>query len=242
MGYRGLPNCTQFFLEGALSDWATALRVVLDPSRPTQLFSPEAAFTQDLVGRLVRVPGWGLYRVGGPEDVSVAPFRYEILELVEVATASWSVPNWATLTAPTEVEVEFLAFHVREDQAGPSAQTLGDTSGTATVYLYPEVVDDLPWTFAYEHVELEVDPPSEGETEPVPIDPQPSEPWPEEMPSAGFVVADGDVVDLPEGTYPAFALADELLFELRDAWRNIVVAGAKLRFVRFPQLIPEAGP
>lgn len=148
LAYRGCPNPTQFFLEGALSDFAVVLTVTLDPSRPTQLYSAGAEFYQALVGRLVRIPDYGLFRVGGPQTVTG-----ETLDLVTVATSYWQVPDWTVLPSPVNVEVEFLAFFTKEDQNGPPSQTLGDNSGTLTVCLFPDVIEGVPPTFIQSGVE-----------------------------------------------------------------------------------------
>ncbi len=241
-GYRGLPNAAQFFLEGALSDWATKLQVVLDPSRSMQIRSPGAEFTQDLVGRMVRIDGWGLFRVVGPPDVSVAPFRYEILDLCEIATASWGVPSWESLTAPVEVDAEFHAFLIREDQAGPRSQTIGDVSGTATVYVYPEVAAALPPTFLLP--EEDIDPPVEDEEEtyPLPLDPQPPDDRPADMPLGGILLED-ETEDGggggPDGPFPIFLADDYVLEALTESMRAMVALGFKVRFVQLPAVVFE---
>lgn len=153
LGYRGEPSCTWFFIEGALSDYAVDLTVVLDPSRPTQLVSPTAEFTQDLVGRFVRLPAYGLFRVQGPEDVDT--YYSERLDLVPYATSYWQAPDWSTLVAPLEVEASFLPFDVREDQRG-RGQTVGDDSGTTTVYLYSDELQGVPPTFMQEGLFYEI--------------------------------------------------------------------------------------
>lgn len=154
LGYRGTPNCTQFFLEGALADYAVNLSVVLDPSRPTQLFSPGAEFTQDLVGRFVRIPDWGLFRVEGPYDVSDS-FN-EILTLSPYETARWQKPDWSVLPSPITVAAEFLAFDIVENQIGPSSQTVGDTTGTTTVYVFGDALEGVPPTFMQDPEEVAV--------------------------------------------------------------------------------------
>ncbi len=241
--YRGLPNCTQFVLEGMLHDWHTRLNVVLDPSRPTQLVSPGAEFTQALVGRTVRIPEYGLFRVVGPYNVNTAPFRNEILDLCTIETPSWSVPNWETLEAPTALEAEFHAFLVREDQAGPRMQTLGDESGTVTIYVYPEVVAEAPPTFLQELPDGLADP---GEVDdeaeyPELLDAQPADDWPEGVPSGGWLVDsnddDGIIGDAPDGPWPAFIATDEVLLGLRESMRAVLSTGFKARFVPFPQQI-----
>jgi hypothetical protein len=240
MGYRGHPNCTQFFLEGALSDWAIKLEVVLDPSRPSQLYSPGAEFTQDLVGRLVRIPSHGLFRVCGPADVDTPPFRHEILDLVTVATPEWDVPGWADLDAPVAVEAEFLAFLIREDQAGPRTQSRGDVSGTTTVYLYPEVSESVPVTVLFE--EPEVDPeelppePEEPDADPVEVDPQPEEIGPVELENGGAIVEGGVEAEPPSGPFPAI-IASDVFDSLEAACREVLATGFKLQMRPLPQLV-----
>lgn len=153
MGYRGEPSCTWFFLEGALSDYATDLTVVLDPSRPTQLVSPTAEFTQDLVGRFVRIEAYGLFRVEGPEDVTTT-FN-EVLTLVPFATSYWQAPDWSSLEAPLEVEASFLAFDLREDQRG-YGQEIGDDSGTSIVYVFSDELQMVPPTFLQEGLSYDI--------------------------------------------------------------------------------------
>ncbi len=241
-GYRGLPNAAQFFLEGALSDYATKLQVVLDPSRPMQLRSPSAEFTQDLVGRMVRLDGWGLFRVIGPADVSIAPFRFELLDLCPIVTASWGAPSWQGLVAPVEVDAEFHAFLVREDQAGPRSQTIGDVSGTATVYVYPEVAEALPPTFLLP--EEDIDPPVEDEEEtyPLALDPQPPDDRPEGMPLGGILLEDESEEGgngEPEGPFPIFLGSDFVLEALTECMRAMCALGFKAVFKRLPLLVAE---
>lgn len=153
MAYRGEPSCTWFFLEGALSDYAIDLTVTLDPSRPNQLISPNAEFTQDLVGRFVRIPAYGLFRVEGPYAVS--DYYYERLDLAPFSTSYWQAPNWGSIQAPEAVVASFLAFDVREDQRG-YGQEYGDDSGTTKVYLYSDELQGVPPTFLQEGTTVEI--------------------------------------------------------------------------------------
>lgn len=242
MGFRGTPNCVQFFLEGALWDWAIRLKVLLDPSRPHQLYSPGAEFNQGLAGRFVRIQGRGLFRVLSGQVVDKPPFNNEVLELEPTGCPDWDAPNWAGLDAPVEVDAEFLAFMIREDQAGPRTQTHGDETGTLTVYLYPEVGVSGPVTVLFE--EPIVDPedlPPESEdpdAEPVEIDPQPEEIGPPELTDGGAIVfEDDDSPPPPEGPYPAI-ISSDINEDLAEAAQNMLATGFKWRFRPFPQLVP----
>lgn len=228
--YRTEPNAFQFFLEGALSDFATLLEVVLDPSRPNQIVSPSAEFTQDLVGRTVRLAGYGLFRVVGPADVTATPFRSEILALCEVETPSWQVPSWQDLAAPVEVGAEFHAFLVREDQAGPSTQTVGDESGTVTVYVYPEAHTPVPPSFLLPLQEGLPEPEEEGD-----LDPQPASNWPDGVPYGSGLLVDDTIIESDE-VWPFFLAADGIMPELVFAMENMLDAGFKVKFRPLPTL------
>lgn len=145
LAYRGTPNITQFFLEGALADYSVTISVKLDPSRPTQLFSPGGEFTQDLIGRLVRLTDYGLFRVIGPADIDT--YSGEVVDLEPHGTSQWQAPDWSQLDAIETADAEFLAFDIREDQVGPSSQTIGDTTGTTTVYVFSSELEGVPATF-----------------------------------------------------------------------------------------------
>ncbi len=243
---RGDPNITQFFLEGALSDYATTLSVVLDPSRPTQLYSPSAEFTQALVGRFVRIAAYGLFRVGGPEDVTATVGPNEILDLVAVANPAWDVPDWTTLTAPEAVDAEFLAFFPVENQAGPPSQALGDESGTLTVYVYPDVLEGVAPTFLLPYdtsigVLNPLDYPDvvDGIVEYEVIPGNPPSVRPVGQPVGGYMLAnaetDGEDGD-DTGPYPLFLASNTVLGEVAAAMYNLLPTSLKVTFVRLPEV------
>ena len=229
--YRTEPNAFQFFLEGALSDFATTLQVVLDPSRPNRIISPAAEFTQELVGRTVRLDGYGLFRVVGPVDVTATPFRSELLELCELETPSWGAPSWQGLAAPVEVEAEFHAFLVREDQAGPSTQSVGDESGTVTVYVYPEAHTPVPPSFLLPLQDGLPEPVAEGD-----LDPQPASNWPAGVPYGSGLLIDDALIE-SDDVWPFFLAADGVMPELVFAMENMLDAGFKVKFRPLPQLV-----
>lgn len=243
--YRGAPNITQFFLEGALSDYATTLSVVLDPSRPTQLYSPDAEFTQALVGRFVRIADYGLFRVGGPEDVTLTVGPNEILDLVATPTPSWDVPDWTSLEAPITVDAEFLAFFAVEDQAGPPSQALGDESGTLTVYIYPDVLEGVAPTFLLPYDSsigalnpLDYPTVVSGAAEYVAIPGNPPSVRPVGQPIGGYLLAnaetDGEDGD-GGGPFPLFLATSAVFGELVAAMANVLPAPLKVRFIRLAE-------
>jgi hypothetical protein len=233
--YRGHPVPLQRLLEGVFSDWAKVLTVVLDPSRPTSLYSPGAEFTEDLVGRTVRIEG-SLYRVIGPPDFSQEVFAGEILDLCPVETASWCVPDWSGLPAPRSTSAEFHAFMLREDQAGPRTQAVGDVSGTAIVYVWPEVQAAMPPTFLLEAQALPGGVTSEGV-----LSPQPPNIWPSGMSPAGWILdpSESDPVWTETGgPTPCFLASDDVLEAIEALARQLLPVGFKLKIRRLPQLVP----
>lgn len=246
LGYRGAPNITEWFLEGALSDYSTTVSVVLDPSRPAQLWSPGAAFTQDLVGRLVRVPGWGLYYVAGPEDVTLTVGPNEILTLASLATAYWAAPDWSPLAAPVSVDAEFLPFYLKEDQAGPPEQAQGDESGTLTVCVWPTVLEGVAPTFMqpYDSSIGALNPADyptvvSGAVESAPIPGPPPDPRPVDEPYGGVMLADaqanGNPLTPTTGPFPLFLASDTVFAELATTMANMLPAPIKVRFYRLPE-------
>ncbi len=243
---RGDPNITQFFLEGALYDFTTTLEVVLDPSRPTQLYSPAAEFTQNLVGRFVRITGYGLFRVGGPEDVTASVGPNEILDLVAFPNPAWTTPDWTTLDAPTTVTAEFLPFFVVENQAGPPDQALGDETGTVTIYIYPDVLEGVAPTFLLPYdtsigVLNPLDYPDvvDGIVEYEAIPGNPPSVRPVGQPIGGYMLAnaatngeDGD----DTGPFPLFLASNNVFAELQAVMANVLPAPLKTRFVRLPEV------
>lgn len=245
LGYRGAPNITQFFLEGALSDYAVNLSVVLDPSRPGQLYSPGAEFTQALVGRLVRIPDWGLFFVEGPPDVTVTVGPSEILTLAPVATAYWQAPDWSSLPSPVTVEAEFLAFYLKEDQAGAGAD-IGDTSGTLTVVVWPDVLTGVAPTFMQPY-DSSIGPlnPADyptvvsGAVESAPIPGPPPDPRPADEPYGGIMLANagegGNPLTPTTGPFPLFLASDSVLPELAQVMASLLPAPIKCVFYRLPE-------
>lgn len=246
MGYRGTPNITQFFLEAALYDFSTPLSVVLDPSRPLQLYSSAGEFTQDLVGRLVRVPGWGLYYVAGPEDVTLTVGPNEILTLAPVATSYWDAPDWSSLASPVSVDAVFLPFLVKEDQAGPSTSSPGDVSGTLTVLIWPSVLEGVAPTFMqpYDASIGALNPADyptvvSGAVESAPIPGPPPNPRPVGEPYGGIMLAsaqsNGNPLTPTTGPFPLFLASNTVFAELAQTMANMLPAPIKVRFFRLPE-------
>ena len=245
LGYRGSPNCTQFFLEGALSDYATTLSVVLDPSRPLRLYSPGAEFTQSLVGRLVRIAGRGLFFVEGPEDVTATVGPNEILTLAPIATAYWDAPDWTSLASPITVEAEFLAFYLKEDQAGAGSD-IGDVSGTLTVMVWPDVIEGVAPTFLLPYgSDLGPLNPADyptvvsGAVEYAPIPGPPPDPRPPGEPKGGIMLenaaANGNPLTPSTGPFPLFLASSTVFSELVLAAANLLPAPIKIQFYRMPE-------
>lgn len=241
--YRGLPNPTQFALEGALSDFATTLTVTLDPSRPSQLVSASAEFTQALVGRWVRIPAYGLFMVSGPADMAASATPGEVLDLATRATSYWQAPDWSTLPGQLNVEAEFLAFYVVEDQAGPG-QTNGDVTGTVTVYLWPDVIEGVPPTFMLPYDESigPLDPADyptvvSGAVPYVPIIGDPPDNRPAGQPYGGILLADATAesgIASGEGPFALYLASDDSLPGLVETFQDALTAPIKMRILRLP--------
>lgn len=122
-GKRGTPGCIEAFLEGALSDYDVVLDVELQPAQPTRIYSPDSEFEQAHVGRSIRLPDLGLFRIVGPPDIATSAGAW--VEVCPIKTAGWDAPNWADLDANTDVPgARILPFEVHTPTPAPQSVLL----------------------------------------------------------------------------------------------------------------------
>jgi len=98
----------QAFLEGALAQYATRFTATLTPANPQRVTAPSGTFAAKHAGRLLRIPGVGLFKIASYTSSSQ-------VELLPFATAYWDRADWSILGSSLIVEgAEILAFEVHE--------------------------------------------------------------------------------------------------------------------------------
>lgn len=149
-GKRGTLGCLQAFLEGALERYAdTGIEVVLDPALPTTL-TTTGAWTDEHVGRLVRVPSYGLYRI-------ISRSSAYVVLLCPIETLHWNGADFSTLAEQVTVaDAMVLAFEVQIPTPGPQDPVPEESAvdprepAVARVLVWASTLTTVPPTYLLE--------------------------------------------------------------------------------------------
>lgn len=151
LGPRGTIGASFAFLEGIFQYVEEVIEVTQAAANPQRLTATAGAgtFTDDHIGRLVRI-GAELFYTVGPADVAADGGAR--VELAPIGNPYWDAANWSAFAATATVNATFLAFMICEPTPGPDAPaTLGSpamlivklqSSGAALVppsYLQPAI-------------------------------------------------------------------------------------------------------
>lgn len=208
-------GCFFAFLEGVLSQYAVSFTGSISPSNPQRLTASAATFGTQHAGRLVRIPGIGLFRIETYTSSTV-------VELLPFATGYWDKADWTDLDATTIEGCEILAFEVHEptptlEETGVTVATTGITPASpslARVYIHNDVISPTPPTYIQ---------PNAGAR-------------PVGEPLGGHIQTDAaEVGDQTDGPFPLYLVGTKVMPEVVAVMkRRLIAAGYQLEFRRSP--------
>lgn len=128
-GPRGNPGGVHAFLEAVMREWMEEVEIEIRPTSPTRIYSADHSFVQLDVGRLVRIPGHGLFASvcpvtvdGGSADANAGAW----LDLCPMGMSRWDPARFA-VTRITRATAQLLPFLVCE--VGPASDNDGRPHG-----------------------------------------------------------------------------------------------------------------
>lgn len=208
-------GCFWAFLEGALSQYAVSFTGSISSANPQRLVASAATFGAQHAGRLVRIPGIGLFRIESYTSSTQ-------VELLAFATGYWDKADWADLEDMTIEGCEILAFEVHEptptlEETGITVATTGITPASpslARVYLHADVISPTPPTY----IQPDADARPVGE------------------PYGGHIQEDAaEVGDQTDGPFPLYLVGVNVMPEVVSVVkRMLMAAGYRLEFRRSP--------
>ena len=136
------------FLEGALAQYATRFTATIAAANPQRVTAPADTFAAKHAGRLMRIPGVGLFKIASYTSSSQ-------VELLPFATAYWDRADWSGIGTTLVIEdAEILAFEVHEPT--PAAEEAGVVSpngiqpaepALVRVMMHGDVISATPPTY-----------------------------------------------------------------------------------------------
>lgn len=211
-------GCFFEFLEGALSQYSTTFDASISPSNPQRLTATSSTFIANHIGRLVRLPDVGLFRIASRTSATV-------VELLAFGTAYWDKADWVELGIESTLQLsgcEILPFVVHEptptwEETGlvsANAITAGEPA-LARVYIFSDTTSSTPPTYLQ----------SDASARPV------------GQPYGGQLQADAAEVGDPlnNGPHPLYLIGTKIFPELRSVVeRMLMPPGFRLEIRRHP--------